>query len=580
MSNSDKSIETVKITVDDQVVEVPKGTNLIEAAKVVGSDIPYYCYHRHLSVAGNCRMCQVELVGAPKLTIACNTAAQEGMEIRTHKTSDAVREAQRATLEFLLINHPLDCTVCDQAGHCKLQDYYFDYNSAPSRFIEDKSSKVKAEVLGPDVIYDAERCIMCTRCVRFCDEVSETSELSVLNRGDKTRIAIHPAKPLDNELSGCVVDLCPVGALTHRRWRFNTRIWYTNETDTICTGCSTGCSAKVAVRDGEVVGVKGRLNSEVNNEWLCNEGRYGFSRFQPKRRLTSAYIREGEYLKPVELEKAYNEAAELKQKSESAHTAVFLSPFLTLEEVWLSLQFTQEVMGLSRDSSAVAMQFRKRQLNDVEKKLVSPDFSPNARAMHIFGYSYEEDWAGAMQHRYQTLLSQVRSGSIQRVLLVGYNAILDTDVDERLINSISEAKTSVAITPSGLLEGEGDDEELSIGAHQFCKVLLPGHSVHEKSGVMVNRDMRLQRLNALMDAPAGTQSDWRHIASIAEASKKKLIHSSVSSSRELYMAMIGEVSELASVSLAKIGSYGISWDRVKEIQSVAQEQQPVAETRV
>ena len=159
--------EIVTITIDGAEVRVPRGTNIIEAARTVGVEIPFYCYHRHLSVAGNCRMCQVEIEGRPKLEIACNTGAQEGLVVRTQKTSERVKDAQRATLEFLLINHPLDCTVCDQAGHCKLQDYYYEYNSKPSRFVEEKVQKVKAEPLGPEIMYDGERCIICNSLCSF-----------------------------------------------------------------------------------------------------------------------------------------------------------------------------------------------------------------------------------------------------------------------------------------------------------------------------------------------------------------------------------------------------------------------------
>ena len=239
-------MDLVTVFIDGVEVKVPKGTNLIETAKLAGVEIPHYCYHPHLSIAGNCRMCQVQVEGQPKLTIGCNTGAAEGMKVRTQVSSEAVAEAQRATLEFILINHPLDCTVCDQAGHCKLQDYYYDYNAKPSRFLEEKVHKVKAEELGPEVMYDGERCIVCTRCTRFCEEVPKTSELGVFNRGDSSVIGAYPGKQLDNPFSGTVVDLCPVGALTHKRWRFNTRIWYTQEVDSICAGCSTGCSVKVS----------------------------------------------------------------------------------------------------------------------------------------------------------------------------------------------------------------------------------------------------------------------------------------------------------------------------------------------
>lgn len=226
----------------------------------------------------------------PKLDIACNTAVREGMEVSTHHTSKEVDDSQAATLEFILINHPLDCTVCDQAGHCKLQDYHFEYNARPSRFLEDKEHKVKATPLGPTVMLDGERCIMCTRCVRFCYEVTKTSELGMLNRGDRSVIAVNPGKELTNPLSGTVVDLC-CWRCTHKEWRFNTRIWFTKETESICPGCSTGCNVKVAVRDEQIVQVKGRQNQAVGNkEWLCDEGRYGFMRFLPSERVTSPVV--------------------------------------------------------------------------------------------------------------------------------------------------------------------------------------------------------------------------------------------------------------------------------------------------
>lgn len=561
------AVEMVTLTIDDVEVRVPKGTNLIEAALQAGIEIPYYCYHRHLSIAGNCRMCQVEVEGARKMEIGCNTGAQEGMVVRTQQTSDKVREAQRATLEFLLINHPLDCTVCDQAGHCKLQDYYYEYNKTPSRFIEEKVNKVKAEVLGPEIIYDGERCIVCTRCVRFCDEVSKTGELGVFHRGDKSVIGIHSEKELDNPLAGNVVDLCPVGALTHRRWRFNSRIWYSDEKDTICTGCSTGCNAKVAVRDGEVVQVKGRLNSEVNQEWMCDEGRYGFGRFQPTVRLTSQYVRKGDALEEVGLEDALQVAAALKEPAESTASAVFLSPFLTLEEVWLALLFAERVMGLTADSSAVAMQVSKRELSEVEQVLVSPDFAPNARAMNLFGVGLDEtDWRASLEHRYKTLLSQVRSGHVKRVLLVGDQAIRDEDVGDRLVKGILDASVSVAITPRGLLTGEVEEPEQNLGAHQLCRAVLPSRTVNEKNGVMVNQQMRFQRLQALFDAPFGTFSDWMMLKRIAAAAGTELIPPTVLDERSLFRTFVSSFPPLSGLTLAKIGEWGMSWQALRELQ--------------
>ncbi|MCB0358417.1 MAG: (2Fe-2S)-binding protein, partial [Bdellovibrionales bacterium] len=481
--------ETVTLTIDGVQVTVPKGTNLIEAARQAGIEIPYYCYHPGLSVAGNCRMCQVQVEGMRKLTIGCNTTATEGMVVRTQRSSEEVAEAQRATLEFLLINHPLDCTVCDAAGHCKLQDYYYEYNSRASRFIEDKVNKVKAEPVGPEVIYDGERCIVCTRCVRFCDEVTGTSEFGVFNRGDRSVIGIYPGKELTNPLSGSVVDLCPVGALTHRRWRFNTRIWYTKQKETICTGCSTGCNAKVAVRDGKIVYVKARPNSKVNQEWMCDEGRYGFDRFQPERRLTNCYVRQDGSLGAASWEDAFAKAGELLRKETAPdRTAVFLSPFLTLEEMWLAVLFAESRLGVPRSSGSIAVQLRRRTLTEVEAVLISPDYAPNARSAQLLGLiGPGEDWREAVERRYADLVERVRSGAVDRVIVLGEGAVLNRDVDPAFRSGLAQATCRIVV-------GADADWLSSLGAS--ADIVLAGRTVNERSGVMLNGTARFQRVSA------------------------------------------------------------------------------------
>ncbi|HQH26672.1 MAG TPA: 2Fe-2S iron-sulfur cluster-binding protein, partial [Oligoflexia bacterium] len=469
--------DLVKLTIDGKQVCVPKGTNLIEAALSVGIEIPFYCYHRHLSVAGNCRMCQVEIAGMPKLTIACNTIAVEGMVVRTHHTSPAVVAAQRATLEFLLLNHPLDCTVCDEAGHCKLQDYYYEYSASASRVLEDKVRKVKAQPLGPEVIYDGERCIMCTRCVRFCAEITKTAELAVLERSDRSVIGVHPGKELNNPLSGTVCDLCPVGALTHRRWRFNTRFWYTQESKSICTGCSTGCNARIAVRDEQIVLVRARLNSAVNQEWMCDEGRYGFERFQPCGRLARPVIRSGLELRAVPLEESYAAAANGLRMENDGAAAMLLSPLLTLEEMWLALCFFAELMGGDVQSAWVALQLKRRKLNSVEQLLVSPDLAANAWGLPLLGAGNhgDGDYRTRCEENYLSLLARIRRGEVRRLLLVGDRALLDEDLDIELIDALLAVEQSVAITPRRLLDGESLDAERGLlGAHQLCRIVLPG----------------------------------------------------------------------------------------------------------
>ncbi|HEY4908107.1 MAG TPA: 2Fe-2S iron-sulfur cluster-binding protein, partial [Methylomirabilota bacterium] len=213
-----------KLTVNGKAIEVPEGTNLIEAAKAAGVEVPHYCYHPALSIAGQCRLCMVDIEKVPRPQIACNTQATEGMVVETE--TERVKDTRRSMMEFHLINHPLDCPVCDQAGECFLQIYYMKHGLYDPRMIDEKVHKPKAVPLGPHVILDAERCILCSRCVRYCDEVTHTGELGIFHRGDHSEIGLFPGKALENKYSGNVIDICPVGALTDRDFRFKVRVWY------------------------------------------------------------------------------------------------------------------------------------------------------------------------------------------------------------------------------------------------------------------------------------------------------------------------------------------------------------------
>lgn len=490
--------EMVTLTIDGKQVQVPKGTNLIEAAKTAGIEVPHYCYHPHLSVAGNCRMCQVSVKGQPKMTIACNTNVAEGMEVATHLTSKDVADSQAAVLEFILINHPLDCTVCDQAGHCKLQDYHFEYNARSSRFLEEKVHKVKALPLGPTVMLDGERCIMCTRCIRFCDEVTKTSELGMLNRGDQSVIAVSPGKELNNPLSGSVVDLCPVGALTHRKWRFNTRIWFTNQTDSICPGCSTGCNVKVAERDGQVVQVKARRNDAVNKEWLCDEGRYGFDRFLPKQRVTQALTNKGG------VTAAFNVADVLGALKGTLKTLTILAgPDLLLEEYYLLRQILLRSASVSR----AVIAYRGRGLTPVEEILMSPDYAANYRGAQLTGLVSE-----LPESEYQEVLGKIRRKEIENILILGDRAIDARDIDAALLDGVRAAKVSAAVI--------ADQESPLASAALF---VVPGRTILEKSGLLVNRSMRLQYTQNVVPLRDGTMPDWRFLAMLAETAGIKLV---------------------------------------------------------
>lgn len=266
----------MKCTINGQEVEVKEGSTIIEA--MYGKDgkwpqgkVAHYCWHPGLSVAGVCRLCMVEIEGNPRLQIACNTQVTEGMKINNN--SAKVKDAAKWGLDFHLINHPLDCPICDQAGECGLQDQYMEFGKYTPEMAEKKVKKHKVVDLGPTVVLDSERCVLCSRCVRFTEEVSKTNELGIFNRGDRAEIGTFDGKPLDNKYSMNTVDICPVGALTSKDFRFRQRVWYLKDSETVCNGCSTGCSVKTYFNREGFFRVKPVYNEKVNGHWMCDEGR-------------------------------------------------------------------------------------------------------------------------------------------------------------------------------------------------------------------------------------------------------------------------------------------------------------------
>lgn len=276
--------------------------NLIQAARLAGSKVPHYCYHKRLSVAGNCRICMVEIEKQPKLQIACNTAVTEGMVV--HTRSPRVLEARQAVLEFILVNHPIDCPVCDQAGECKLQEYYMQHDRQVSRMREEKVHKEKAIPLGPRVMLDMERCILCSRCIRFCDEITKTGELCFVERGNHTELTAYPGKQLDNRYSLNTVDICPVGALTSRDFRFQQRVWFLKSTDSVCPGCATGCAVRIHHNKGVIYRLLPRENEAVNGCWMCDEGRTTYRPVNALNRLRTPFARTERGLEVVRLSEA------------------------------------------------------------------------------------------------------------------------------------------------------------------------------------------------------------------------------------------------------------------------------------
>ena len=327
-----------KLTIDGKTIEVAKGTTLLEAAQQLGVYIPRYCYHPRLSVSGNCRMCLVEVEKAPKLVTACSTEAAEGMTVRTD--SEKVKAARKDVLEFLLINHPLDCPICDQAGECGLQDYYMEYSLKKSRFSrEDKVRRGKRRPLGPNLVLDNERCILCTRCVRFCAEVTKTSELEVMERADHSFIDLKEGKALDNGYTLNIADICPVGAWTSRDFRFKQRVWFLKKTPTVCLGCATGCQIEAHHNDNTIYRIMPRPNAETNT-WLCDQGRMTYKAVQAGDRLSKGVIRNG----VIDLEPALREAA---TRIDAAHSAAAVA---VLGSPWLSVEDNAALARLAKDA--------------------------------------------------------------------------------------------------------------------------------------------------------------------------------------------------------------------------------------
>ncbi|MEQ1665281.1 MAG: 2Fe-2S iron-sulfur cluster-binding protein, partial [Bdellovibrionales bacterium] len=260
-----------KCTINGKPVEVKPGTSVIQAFKESGQEIAHYCWHPALSVAGVCRLCMVQIEGQNKLQIGCNTLVTEGMVVSNQ--TPQVKETVRWGMDFHLINHPLDCPICDQAGECGLQEQYMKFGQYDPEMSEPKQKKHKVVDLGPTIMLDTERCILCSRCVRFTEEITKTNELGIFNRGDRSEIGTFKNKPLDNNYTMNTVDICPVGALTSKDFRFRQRVWYLKNAETICTGCSTGCNVNVYFNEEGTWRVKPVHNEKVNGYWMCDKGR-------------------------------------------------------------------------------------------------------------------------------------------------------------------------------------------------------------------------------------------------------------------------------------------------------------------
>jgi NADH-quinone oxidoreductase subunit G len=338
-----------KVTIDGIEVEVQEGINVIDAAKVADVHVPHFCYHPSLSVVGQCRMCLVEIEGMPKLQVGCGTTVRDGMKI--HVWNEKVDKARKGQMEFLLINHPLDCPICDKAGECPLQDYAFNYGSVVSRYGEVKRTYpgMDRTAIGPHVVQNMNRCIHCTRCIRFCAEITETHELAFFKRGASTEVGVFPGVPIDNWMSACVTDVCPTGALTTREFRFESRVWNLESTDSVCSGCDVGCNIFIGHRNGQIFRYRPRVNPDVNDHWLCDYGRFSYERYDTDRVVVPKVRNEDDYLGISTWVEAIEAVEAAVRGTKGDKIAVIASANLTNEEAYVARKLFDRIGAATLD---------------------------------------------------------------------------------------------------------------------------------------------------------------------------------------------------------------------------------------
>jgi len=530
-------LEHVTLTIDGQTVQAQKGTSILEAARTVGISIPYYCYHPGLSAVGSCRMCLVEVEKYSKLQPSCATPVSEGMVVRT-RTAEALRNRQMV-LEFLLLNHPLDCPVCDQAGECELQNYYMDHGAYDPRFNENKTKRKKATPIGPYVMLDQERCILCTRCVRFTQEISRTRELGVMDRGHRSEIDIFPGMELNNPYSGNVVDICPVGALTDRDFRFQCRVWFLGRTPSICPGCSRGCNIEIhcnerfnpRYHDKRVHRLKPRYNKDVNGFWICDEGRYAYHAIDTATRLKSPAQRRGESWQIVSWDDAIRKAAAALKETLEQHgpdaVAVLASPQMTNEELF-------GIRTLYRDCLKVGnIEFRvpRRGATSSDDFLITADKNPNSRGAEILGLAGKGTGA---------ILQECAAGRVRFLHICHHD--LETGYDREVIND-ALGKVDYVV-----FQGSWDH-----ATAQRAHVRLPAAVYAEKEGTFVNVGGRVQLIHAALPPLGGSLPDLEIVAALAGALGVKPV---TASAPEVFREIAQRVQAFAGMTHETLGSSG------------------------
>jgi len=539
-TKAETAVPMINVQIDGEWKQFPKGTRLIEACMQGGSYVPHYCYHPALSSPGNCRMCLIEM-GTPKLgadrkpelgadghpvinwsprpAISCAIEVSEGLGVRTK--SPLVEECRKGVMEFLLINHPLDCPICDKAGECRLQEFSVEYGNDSSRFNDPKVKKPKHVDIGERIILDDERCILCSRCIRFMKEVAKDDVLGFVDRGGHTHLTVHPGKRLDSNYSLNTVDICPVGALTSKDFRFKMRVWFLKETKTIDTSCGTGSNIIIGSRENKIHRITPRDNEAVNSYWLPDSHRLNYTYIHREDRLKEPLVKGA----GARWKDAISSAAESLKAHAGAATAIIASGRMTNEELFLAKRLAKT---LGTDLIDIRPRAQKG-----DGFLVSDDGNPNTRGAQLLGVA-----SAAPGSRLGEIASGIASGKISSLIVLGENP-LHCGLSETDLSKLS-ALVILDILPNASL--------------RHATAVLPGSASAEKRGSMVNINGRLQRLNRALSAPGHARDDWEILSDLIKGAGGE----GASSLEDLFKQMAGETPALAGLNLGKIGDLGVT----------------------
>ena len=552
------AIETTTVKVDGREIDVPKltadwqgnlvPTTVLQACEHAGIEIPHYCYHPKLPVAGNCRMCLVHVGmpgrpgpdgkspmnedgtlkidpmvlpyerSTPKGVIGCATNLIPGMEI--YASSPETKEMREAVLESLLINHPLDCTICDQAGECKLQEYSVEHGQAESQFAEHKVHKPKAVDLGPRIMLDAERCVLCTRCIRFSKDIAEDDALGIVNRGSYNTIATFLDTPFDNNYTLNTVDICPVGALTSKDFRFQMRVWFLKETNSLCTGCGTGCNTVIGSRENTMYRYEPRENDAVNGPWMCDSGRLNYKWIGSEDRLSEIKGASG-------WATAITKISSKLEKAASGSVAIIGGARQTNEELYLLKKLANKLEAIT-DSSP--------RMGEGDNLLSCPDKNPNSTGSRLIGIAGEE-LGSQLKH----IASGIEAGTIKTLIVFG-DDVTKTGISEALLDKLDLLVVS-DILPNAT----------TAKAHY----LLPGCAHAEKRGTFTNTKGRVQKFMKALEAPGDARPEWEFLHELVENTTGQNGFSTIEG---LFNQMAGEVEafKVKELTWAKLGDTGVT----------------------